>query len=194
MNILFEKSNLDLKETIEYVLNQDLVDNLEGLKKEDYTVGCLVCQTVYKSAPKTDYENGHGGREITFCRKCNSDLIVSLDEVLENNCYEIKVSPIMIDGIPTLIFKEHNYKYCTCEVDGKVYEVWTGKAETECRNTLLPGVSRKLELLSRGNNWAKFRCPRSMYNIVILKSSSKEKETCGYFITPVENWENLTVR
>lgn len=42
-----------------------------------YQVYCLECNTVYRTPPTEQYEDGHDGRRLEMCR-CGSDLFGSL--------------------------------------------------------------------------------------------------------------------
>lgn len=43
-----------------------------------YKYYCMDCHKIYKQAPYSLYEDGHGGRQTLLCSKCGCDLIVRL--------------------------------------------------------------------------------------------------------------------
>lgn len=143
-----------MKETLEFVLDREKEEKIKDLIKKGYRYVCVGCGRVYKEKRRELYEDGHGGHFIDIC-SCGCDLFKNLEEL---TCLAVKVKPVR----KTLIFKEHHAKYCQCEKG----EFWTGNAETECH--------AEFDLLEHKGNKKIFRCLKSGFKIVILKSTEQE--------------------
>ena len=44
-----------------------------------YLYYCVACSKVYKMLPTEQYEDGHGGRQLSMCR-CGCDLFANLHD------------------------------------------------------------------------------------------------------------------
>ena len=171
-----------MDETLKFVLNAERQEQIKQLMVEGYTQQCLGCGMVYKTKPQSFYEDGHGGRDITYCKHCDSDLFIPLKERYEK-CFNLINIPMKnTDGTFTNIFKEHNFKHCTCNYENQNYKVHTGAAEDECG-----ALFQRFEEISRCENNIRVKCPRSGWHVIILKDNLKEREQREkeYFISPL---------
>jgi hypothetical protein len=57
----------------------------EEMMAKGYKYYCMECMKVYTEIPRTTYEDGHGGRQMIACIRCECDLIVNLsnDELVK---------------------------------------------------------------------------------------------------------------
>jgi hypothetical protein len=116
---------------------------------------------------------------------CGCDLFSDLRDELRHCCTYIN-EPIEINGVMTNVFKEHNYKYCECFINGRKNEVHCGDAEFECH--------ARLDKISQDWTTATFKCNKSGYNVIILRDNDEEVEQRKkeYFILPGEiNWDGI---
>lgn len=141
-----------MKETLEFVFNEEKHKLIQELLAQGYCYQCLVCRRVCKTPLKEEVSPGHF---INMC-SCGSDLFNKLEKI---SCVQAKVLP-PVDG--TLVFKQHHAKYCKCDVG----ESWTGDADTECWTDF--------ELLEKDEEKKVFRCIKSNLKIIILKSTEEE--------------------
>lgn len=144
-----------MKESIEFVPNQERQKKIEELIAGGYGYRCLKCNRIYKTSRREHYEDGHGGRYIDMCC-CGCDLFQKLEEV---SCLDVEVQE-PVNGV--LVFKEHHAKYCKCNVG----EIWTGDSDTECWASF--------ELLRDDDTEKTLKCSKSGLRIVLLKSTEEE--------------------
>jgi predicted nucleic acid-binding Zn ribbon protein len=57
----------------------------EEMMAKGYKYYCMECHKVYAEVPQEIYEDGHGGRPRTACKRCGCDLIATLatDEMVK---------------------------------------------------------------------------------------------------------------
>lgn len=174
-------NNNGLKETLEFVPNEDKKRQIAELMAQGFGYVCLDCHTVYKSPPQeSGCSGGHGVQSMDMCR-CGSDIFEKLEKV---SCLKVVVKPVR----GNLVFKKHHFKYCKCAVG----EVWTGDADTEC------GAEYNLKLLGKRGDAKVFKCLKSGLTITILKSTRKEMTSpdergCKY-LCPIPTGEYLSGR
>ncbi len=188
---IFELRN----ETIKFVKNLDRVKKLKKLISKGIKYKCIGCGNYSKHEFKSK-----------CCLYCGEDLIVTIESILEDFDYifDSIIEPIKPDGINTMIFKEHNFKYCTCDysswpIDGKestVTSVHTGDFNTEC------GMKWKLDrdheiLDQETENSRTYVCKRG-YHIIIIKQTDEEFEkhkeeymgSLGFFLRASEEFDD----
>jgi len=175
-----------MKETIRFIKDTEAMEKVKSLIAEGYTVKCLHCGACYKETPRYFNERvSCNGAYLDECRRCGCDLFIGLKKRLNDGIFRIEVIPETINGIPTIILNDCNFKYCTCKSGDNVLEVHAGQAEFECgQKWNLEAAEIKEE---RTENSRAFICsqrdhsdfPRAQdYRIIILKPTAEELAQC----------------
>lgn len=165
-----------MKESIKIIPDEKAIAKIKQMMNDGYTDSCVVCGSTYKSRPERYYDNiSCSGGSIPECN-CGSDLFQTLDEILERVPKTITVDePRMIFMVPTLVFKEYNFKHCCCTDDNDIkHEIHCGSAEWECGNKCYDSDAKIIN-----KNQAHITCQlenREDYRIIILRATKEERE------------------